>query len=77
MSGGDFLGLSDMGDGVTKDLATFDDLVRHLYVDCTLSTYQIAKGLRCSQGKVAKSLKRSQTPRRTFHQAYAVRDRAA
>jgi hypothetical protein len=51
----------------------FDAIVLHLYTKEKLSTYQIAARLRCSQGRVGRSLRRTRTPRRTSHQGQIVR----
>ncbi len=50
-------------------LAEFDQLVTRLYTKEKLSTYSIASFLRCTQGRVGRSLRRSNTPRRTHQQA--------
>lgn len=50
-------------------LAHYDKKVIHLYVVQKWSTHRIAKMLNSSQGKVARSLRRTNTPRRTISAA--------
>jgi hypothetical protein len=58
-------------------LKAFDAVVSHLYLKARLSTYQIAHGLKCSQGKVGRSLRRTRTPRRSSSEGYLLRMEAA
>lgn len=45
-------------------VAPFDAEVKRRYI-AGQSTYEVAASLSCSQGKVARSLRRTKTPRRT------------
>lgn len=53
---------------MTHDLAMFDQVAASLYVK-GLSTYEIAKGLQVSQGKVARALRRVGMPMRPLSRA--------
>jgi len=50
-------------------LERFDQRVTHLYQTQLWSTYRVATILGCTQGKVARSLRRTNTKRRTYSEA--------
>lgn len=52
-----------------KTLERFDERVKHLYVTQCWSTYRVATILGCTQGKVARSLRRTNTQRRGYSEA--------
>lgn len=60
-----------------QKLKAFDAVVAHLYGVMKFSTYQVAAGLHCTQGRVARSLRRTGTRRRTYRQAEKLRKMAA
>jgi IS30 family transposase len=50
-------------------LDRFDERVKHLYATMQWSTYRVATILGCTQGKVARSLRRTNTQRRSYSEA--------
>lgn len=54
---------------MNTDLKSFDVVVSRLYTQGRFSTREIASALQCSQGKVARSLRRSGTAMRDFSSA--------